>query len=298
MANNQTAEVLNEDVATNNAEELTNAVADDAGEVDPQATQNPTDDERRRKGGWLRKLTKAEQERDFWREEALRNRNGQEKTANEQPQAEEKPPVKPSKPKMADFPVSKYETADKAYAAYEDAVDKYEESRDKYTDEKIAWELKQHESKTQQRTADQRVADDWATRVAEAKEKYPDYAEVAFNKELPLTPVMANAILKHKLGTDIAYELGKNPDEAERIAKLDAMEQVMEIGAIASRIAAKAPAVDKDEEEETNNLPAAASRAPRPPTPVRRGAAANTEPSDSDDFKTWVKKREKQIASK
>lgn len=269
-------------------------LAQDAEGSESEAAQKPTDDERRRKGGYLRKLEKAERQAEFWREEALRNRNGQEKKPD--PVVDDKPPVKPVRPKMDDFPIHKYESAEKAYAAYEEAKDKFEESRDEYYEKKLAWELRQNEAKTQQKTVQQQIADDWATRVAEAKGKYSDFEQVAFSEDVPMSNAMMNAIVKHKLGAEIAYELGQNPDEAERIAKLEPVDAVMEIGVIGSRIANKSAAAEKEEEEEP--APAAASRAPKPPSPVRRGAAANTDPSDSDDYKTWLKKREAQLARK
>lgn len=294
MANEEAAEVLNEDVAQeqDNAEESTSAVAENAGEdTDPQAAQDQPDDERRRKGGWLRKLTKAEQERDFWREEALRNRNGQEKQPEVQAQAEEKAPVKPVRPKIEEYPGT-----EEGYKKYEADLGKFEENRDDYYEKKLAWEIKQAENKYQQRSTQQQIADDWATRVAEAKAKHADYEKVAFNEDVPMSNTMMNAIVKHKLGTEIAYELGKNPDEAERISKLDPADALMEIGAIASRIAAKDSAAEIKDEEEVP--PAAASRAPKPPSPVRRGSPGNTEPSDSDDYATWLKKRQAQIAKR
>jgi hypothetical protein len=53
---------------------------------------------------------------------------------------------------------------------------------------------------------------------------------------------MAHAILHSEQGPDIAYHLGKNPAEAERISKLAPALQLVELGKIASKLEAPAEA--------------------------------------------------------
>lgn len=279
------AEVLEQDgPETDNAEVVANA-GPEGGEGDPQANANPTDDEQqRRKGGWLRKLSKAEQERDFWREEALRNR-GKEPEKQQEPPKEDKPPVKPTRPKLADFPTLE---------DYEKAQDKYDEDRDKYEDAKAEYRERQSDARRQQQSKTQEVADSWATQVAEAETRYPDFKEVAFNKDIPFSNVMLEAVVTSDVGTDIAYELGKNPDLAEKIFKMNPVAATREIGKIEARIEARNAAAEKEEKEE----PAATTRAPRPVSPVRRQSASNSEPTDEDDYKTWERKRNAQIKAR
>ena len=283
MSEIETAESLQDgqEVVENNAEETTNAAAANAGEDgNPQATQNQTDDEsnKPRKGGYLRKLEKAEQERDFWREEALRNRGTQAKPAAEVSQGEDKPPVKP---KLENF----------------NTLPEYEDAKDKYFEDLAAFEAKQAVAKfkteSQQQAERQTVADGWATQVAEAKTRYSDFEAVAFSEDVPFSQAMFEAVTTSELGADIAYELGKNPDESERIAKLPPIQAVREIGKIEARIAARNAAAEKTEETQ-----AATSKAPRPPVPVRRPAVSSNEPEDKDDYKTWVRKREAQLKAR
>ena len=104
MANDNTAEVLNQDGPNpqDNAEELANAAAEQAGEVDPQANENDPDDgiEHKRLGGWQRKIQKLKQENETLLE-ILRKGGGNAQAPQTQAvQQEEKPPVKP---KIADF---------------------------------------------------------------------------------------------------------------------------------------------------------------------------------------------------
>ncbi len=109
-----------------------------------------------------------------------------------------------------------------------------------------------------------------------------------------MSDAMRDAIVTSELGALVAYELGKNPDEAERIARLNPIAAIREIGKIESRIAGTKPA----DEVEDKEPPPATTRAPRPPSPVRKTTSVNTEPDDKDDWKTWERKRLAQLARK
>ena len=78
----------------------------------------------------------------------------------------------------------------------------------------------------------------WETSKAKATEKYADYASVAEGDHTVSVP-MAHAILALENGPDVAYHLGKNPEESARIAAItNPMMQVLEVGKIAARLAA------------------------------------------------------------
>lgn len=279
MANEQAAEVLEQDgpKPQDNAEELANAAAVKAGDVDPQATENDHDDEtHKRLGGWQRKIKKLETEREILIE-ALRKGGGNAQAQQSQQAQEAKAPVKP---KAADFTGA-------------DAWEKYEEAKDKYFEEladfKAKDAVKQYRNESQQRSEQEKVVNGFAQQCAEAKAEFPDFEAVSFSQDTPMTDAMRDAIVTSDFGALIAYELGKNPDEAERIAKLNPIAAIREIGKIESRIADKKAAAEPD---------AATTRAPRPPSPVRKTTSVNSEPDDKDDFKTWLKKREAQLARK
>lgn len=93
-----------------------------------------------------------------------------------------------------------------------------------------------------------------------ALDKYPDFEQVAYNPKLPITDVMAEAIQASEIGPEIAYWLGSNPKEADRIARLSPTLQAMEIGDIKAKLAA-APPVKKT------------TTAPAPITPVTARAS-------------------------
>ena len=97
-------------------------------------------------------------------------------------------------------------------------------------------------------------------RTESFKKETPDYDEVIGNNDkVTITIAMATAIGDlGDTGPKVAYYLGKNPQEAERIAKLPLNQQALEIG----RLEAKATAAPKI--QKTN--------APAPIRPIVGGA--------------------------
>jgi hypothetical protein len=80
---------------------------------------------------------------------------------------------------------------------------------------------RQEEDQTRALTAEQeRIRTEWSDKRTKAMETYPDYAEVAERDDLQITMPMAQAIAVSENGPDIAYHLGKNVKEADRIAAM------------------------------------------------------------------------------
>ena len=75
-----------------------------------------------------------------------------------------------------------------------------------------------------------------------AREKYEDFEQVAYNQSLPITTVMAQTIQASDVGPDVAYYLGSNPREAERISRLSPYLQAKEIGKIEAKLVDNPPA--------------------------------------------------------
>lgn len=78
-------------------------------------------------------------------------------------------------------------------------------------------------------------------REEEAREKYDDFEQVAYNKHLPVTDYMAQAIQASDIGPEVIYHLGSNPKEAQRIANLPPILQAKEIGRIEAKLVADPP---------------------------------------------------------
>lgn len=76
--------------------------------------------------------------------------------------------------------------------------------------------------------------------LAVGSKKYEDFEEIALSEDVPISVPMAEAIAESEFGADIAYFLGKNVKEAERIAKLSPMTAAREIGRLEAKFAASA----------------------------------------------------------
>ena len=106
------------------------------------------------------------------------------------------------------------------------------------------------------------IADAYEQRVEKALEKYDDFEQVAYNPKIRITDAMAETIRSSDSGPDIAYFLGSNPKEAERISRLSPLAQAKEIGGIEAKLAT-APPVKRS------------SSAPAPITPVTARASGS-----------------------
>ena len=66
------------------------------------------------------------------------------------------------------------------------------------------------------------------------RSKYADF-DLALNNNVTITDNMAQTIMTNEYGHDVAYFLGKNPEEARRIASLHPLDQKMEILKLANK---------------------------------------------------------------
>lgn len=152
--------------------------------------------------------------------------------------------------------------------------DKYK-TTEEYVEDLAAWKaaqiIDQRESERQQKEAERRQVESaqaleaqWHESVSKAEDKYDDFAQVTNNPQLPISPVMAQAIKASEVGAEVAYYLGKNPDEAARIAKLPAFLAVKEMGKLEAKVESAPP-----------EAPKKPSGAPAPIKPVN-GKVGNT----------------------
>ena len=96
-------------------------------------------------------------------------------------------------------------------------------------------------SQREQQKHQKEVIEAYHDREEEARNKYDDFEQVAYNPNLPITSDMAQAIQYSDIGPDLAYHLGANPKEAERISRLPPILQAKEIGRIEAKLAADPP---------------------------------------------------------
>lgn len=92
-----------------------------------------------------------------------------------------------------------------------------------------------HEREVKRQQAE--TLDSYRDREEEARDKYEDFEQVAYNPNLRITEVMAQTIQASEIGPDVAYFLGANPKEADRISKLQPILQAKEIGKLEAKLA-------------------------------------------------------------
>ena len=86
-------------------------------------------------------------------------------------------------------------------------------------------------------SAVQRVqAQSFAQKVAEAKKELPDYDDVISDTTAQFSPEVQEAIASSPIAGHVAYELAKDPDNADYIASLPPSQAAREIGKIEARI--------------------------------------------------------------
>jgi hypothetical protein len=199
------------------AVETTSADSDEESTTAADSETATEDQEQpKKKGGFQKridKLTREKAELEARLAAATAGTKAEEKPAEQKPAAEGKPQAK-------DF------------VTYEDYVEKLTE-----------WKLEQREiAKTAKAQADaqaaeqRKAAESWNTQLADARTRYADYDQVAF-QDVPISDAAVKAIMHSENGADVAYHLGQNPEERERINTLNPIAAAVAIGKIAATLA-------------------------------------------------------------
>jgi hypothetical protein len=134
------------------------------------------------------------------------------------------------------------------------------------------------------------VLESYQEREEQARDKYDDFEQVAYNPNLPITNVMAETIQHSDIGPELAYYLGSNPKDAERISRLTPFMQAKEIGKIEAKLADNPPV------KKTTSAPA-----PINPVKARSNGAPSHDTTDPRSTKTmsvseWIEaERARQI---
>lgn len=110
-----------------------------------------------------------------------------------------------------------------------------------------------------------------------ARDKYDDFEQVAYNPKLPITDVMAETIQSSDIGPELAYYLGSNPKDADRISRMSPLSQAKEIGKIEAKLAAEPPV------KRTTSAPA-----PISPVTARSSGAGTYDTTDPRSTKTMT----------
>lgn len=212
----------------------------------------------------------AEQERDHWKAEYLKNSGSHDKLKNDEPKTIE---ASDDKPKAAHF-----------------------DSHEDYVEALTDWKIEQKEKKkelsakeTEVKSQYQKQMDDHQSRVDSFKKSQPDYVEVLTDfieehGDLEFSMGVQESILSSDLGPAVIYELARNKTELDRINSLSAIAAAREIGKIEQRLARANDA--QKENQETKKL----TKAPAPLSPVgSKGSGYKKSPNEmnTDEYREW-----------
>jgi hypothetical protein len=234
----------------------TDPAVDAGAEGDGQPKPRPI---QKRIGELVREREAARREAEYWRQQAAmvqpQQATGQQQTA------------------PADIKPEQFET-------YEDYLVAKAETR---AAARLQQELAQRATAAQQ-AAEQRqkasVVAQFQTRAEEARSRYEDFDLVVSDPTTPISPVMAEAILRANAGHEVAYYLGRNKQEAARIASLEPLAQAMEIARLEARVGGQKRV----------------SQAPPPPPRLSGSAAPAGDPSQARTYAEYVALRRAQTA--
>jgi len=173
------------------------------------------------------------------------------------------PQTSPGTPKLEDF--ADIESYAKAYAEHEKKV-AFQEIGARH----------QQQTAAQQRQA---LVAGWEEKAAASP--HEDFDEVVGDLK-PTSPGLA-AIMEADNGAEIAYYLGKNPAEAQKIAALSPIAQIRAIGRLEAKLAAEPVA------------PSPTSKAPAPITPLTGTGSGSGGKPDPKNYEAWAKARNKEL---
>ena len=164
------------------------------------------------------------------------------------------------------------------------------ESTDAYVEALAAQKAEQLLAQREQQKQQSSLLESYHDKEEKAWEKYDDFEQVAYNPNLPITDVMAQSIQASDIGPEVAYHLGANPKEAERIARLSPILQAKEIGKLEAKLAADPPV------KKTSNAPT-----PISPITARSTGTPAYDTTDPRSIKTmstsdWIEaERQRQV---
>ena len=136
------------------------------------------------------------------------------------------------------------------------------------------------------------VLESYQEREDAARDKYDDFELVAYNPKLPITDVMAETIQSSDIGPELAYYLGTNPKDAERISRMSPLAQAKEIGKIEAKLSDNPPV------KKTTSAPA-----PISPVTARSSGSPAFDTTDPRSTKTmtdsqWIEAERKRQMKK
>jgi hypothetical protein len=156
------------------------------------------------------------------------------------------------------------------------SVDQFE-SPEAYADALAYQKAEELIAKREAARQQSQVLESYHDKEEEARSKYDDFEQVAYNPKLPITNVMAETIQSSDVGPELAYYLGSNPKEADRISRMTPFMQAKELGKIEAKLADNPPV------KRTTSAPA-----PISPVTARTSGSPALDTTDPRSIKTMT----------
>ena len=164
-----------------------------------------------------------------------------------------------------------------------------------YVDALTDWKLEQKFEPYQRKVAEQaqqaQIEAQWDVKIAAAKKEYSDFEDVLNDSQnVPVSAPMAQAIKTSDIGADLVYFLGKDPEYATKISKMDPLSAAREIGRIESYI--------EYEKNQKKEKPVSVSKAPPPIKPVKSSSTGSTKSLEDMTPAEYMAFRNKQVGKR
>ena len=251
----------------------------EADEADDEDEDDGDDDEdqaesgkpKRKRGGFQKKIARLEEEREYWRQQALGSAKKPEQQTEDQKKPEKRDDARPD-PKDFDD-----------YDDYNEALTDWKvDQKLKQRDEERQTEAKKSEFKKSQESKVER----YTKAIDVAKEIFDDFDEVIEDYDGPLTIGMQQALVDSEIGPQVAYYLAKNPKEAEKVGKMTSLIEINKfIGKIEAKIEAQQDGKAAADEPKI-------TKSPPPINPVK-GSSKSKKDVDDLSYEEYSKERAK-----
>jgi hypothetical protein len=163
----------------------------------------------------------------------------------------------------------------------------YAKALAEYTADKRIGEMRKQDAEAKEAQERQKVIDQWANKVQQAKAALPDFDDIVASSDVVVNDDIRDAILESDVGPQILYHLAENEDVAKKIAGLSAKQALREIGKLEARFEAKETAPE--------TKPVVRSKAPAPIQPLRGSSSADVPMSTNGEwhgtFQAWKEAR-------
>jgi hypothetical protein len=163
----------------------------------------------------------------------------------------------------------------------------YAKALAEFTADKRIGEMRKQDAEAKEAQERQKVIDQWANKVQQAKASLPDFDDIVASSDVVVNDDIRDAILESDVGPQILYHLAENEEVAKRIAGLSAKQALREIGKLEARFEVKETAPE--------TKPIVRSKAPAPIQPLRGSSPADVPLSTNGEwhgtFQAWKEAR-------